>query len=52
MVALSGHVVVHEEDFRPTMLVPIRRFLHDRLGIDHLTIQLETESLVETATCA
>lgn len=42
MDALSVHVV-HRETISQTMLLgKIRKKLHDKFGIDHLTIQLET----------
>lgn len=43
MVALSGHVVVGEEDFGQATLARVRSLLDDRFGIDHTTIQLEQE---------
>ena len=47
MVALSGHVVVGDEDYTPAMLTRIRGPLHDRFGIDHVTVQLECEGFEE-----
>ena len=44
MVALSAHVVAAEEERRGGVLLDrIRRMLHDRFGIDHITIQVEPE---------
>lgn len=47
MVALSGHVVVGDEDYTPVMLTRIRQPLHERFGIDHVTVQLECENFEE-----
>lgn len=41
MVALSAHVLVRENS--PELLETLRRGLHDRFGIDHVTLQLEEE---------
>lgn len=42
-VALSGHVVVSDEEFGQAMLRRVRSLVHDRFGIAHATIQLEQE---------
>lgn len=42
-VSLSAHVAVDEARPGGEMLTEIRHTLHDRFGIDHLTIQLEPE---------
>lgn len=43
--ALSAHIS-HDEGVRHSeLLVEVRRKLHDRFGIDHLTIQMETLAL-------
>ena len=42
-VSLSAHVAVDEARPGGAMLTEIRQTLHDRFGIDHLTIQLEPE---------
>lgn len=48
MEALSVHVV-HRETVAPTaLLAAIKKNLHDRFGIDHLTIQLETAESEQT----
>ncbi|HEX7184804.1 MAG TPA: cation diffusion facilitator family transporter [Thermoanaerobaculia bacterium] len=41
MESLSVHVVVEDEAGYCDMLVRVRSALHDRFGIDHLTIQIE-----------
>lgn len=41
--ALSAHLVVREEKVRQAMLPQIRKVLHDRFGIHHVTVQLETD---------
>lgn len=43
MVSLSAHVAVADERQPQALLTEIRRSLHDRFGIDHITIQLEPE---------
>ena len=42
MEALSVHIVHHEKTPQAALLQKVRERLHDRFGIDHLTIQLET----------
>lgn len=41
MECLSAHVVVEDEALACAMLAQVRSTLHDRFGIDHLTIQVE-----------
>jgi cobalt-zinc-cadmium efflux system protein len=45
--ALSAHVVCDCECYNKAMVEQIRRRLHDRFGISHLTIQLETPDFDE-----
>ena len=47
MVAMSGHVVVDDGHYGEAILRDIREPLHERFGIDHATIQLETEGFEE-----
>lgn len=47
MEALSVHVVHFETAAPAALLAAIKKNLHDEFGIDHLTIQLETERLDE-----
>ncbi|MGI8884803.1 MAG: cation diffusion facilitator family transporter [Pyrinomonadaceae bacterium] len=42
MEALSVHIVHHDKTPQAELLQKVREKLHDRFGIDHLTIQLET----------
>lgn len=44
-IALSGHVLVHDEVDRDTLLVGLRKRLADRFHIEHVTIQVENERL-------
>jgi len=41
--ALSAHVVLTRAASQPQLLKELRTKLHDRFGLDHLTIQMETE---------
>lgn len=41
MVSLSAHVVAQEPNADGLLLERIRRMLHDRFGIDHITVQVE-----------
>jgi cobalt-zinc-cadmium efflux system protein len=43
LVSLSAHVGCTDERPSQTMLCEIRDALHDRFGIDHITIQIEPE---------
>jgi cobalt-zinc-cadmium efflux system protein len=47
MVSLSAHVCVEEGQLGQPILRKIRATLHDRFGIDHMTIQLEHEGFEE-----
>ena len=47
MESLSAHVVVKDERFDCDLLSEIRALLHDRFGIHHTTVQIETEEFVE-----
>lgn len=47
MESLSVHVVVEEGTSYSDALVEVRSVLHDRFGIDHLTVQIEPDELVE-----
>jgi len=47
MESLSAHVVVREDCFDCDVLGTIRATLHERFGIDHITVQMETETFVE-----
>lgn len=40
--ALSAHISHHESVVHSELLVKVREKLHDRFGLDHLTIQIET----------
>jgi len=40
--ALSAHVIHAETISQPDLLKELRTKLHDRFGVDHLTIQMET----------
>jgi cobalt-zinc-cadmium efflux system protein len=43
MVALSAHVVTPDSEGGGPLLERIRKMLHDRFGIDHITVQVEPE---------
>jgi cobalt-zinc-cadmium efflux system protein len=47
MVALSGHVVAGEGRERGKLLQEVSDLLHERFGIDHATIQIESEDFRE-----
>ena len=47
MESLSAHVVVREDCFDCDVLGTIRATLHERFGIDHITVQMETEAFQE-----
>lgn len=47
MVALSAHVVTTDPDDTGRLLDRIRRMLHDRFGIHHITVQVEPEDFGE-----
>jgi cobalt-zinc-cadmium efflux system protein len=50
MEALSGHVVVADERPASPLLAELRKLLHDRFGIDHITIQVEPPEFDECQT--
>ena len=50
MEALSGHVVVADDRPAPSLLAELRTLLHDRFGIDHITIQVEPPDFAECKT--
>ncbi len=47
MDSLSCHVVADADACPSDLLAHLRRTLHDRFGLDHVTIQIETEPLDE-----
>lgn len=47
IVALSGHVVAADDQAHGALLQRICNHLHDRLGIDHSTIQIEASDFEE-----
>ena len=47
--AMSAHVVVNEDADRNAILTRYREELGNEFGIDHVTLQLESETEVETA---
>ncbi len=48
--ALSAHVVAEPQDEPADLLARLRTMLHERFGIDHLTIQMEPEDFEERPT--
>ena len=48
--ALSAHVVTDELRPPADLLADLRATLHERFGIDHLTIQIEPHGFVERPT--
>lgn len=50
MESLSAHVVVEESCYNCDVLAEIRTALHDRFGIHHMTVQIETETFEEPRT--
>ena len=50
METLSAHVVVEEGCYDCDVLTEIRTTLHDRFGIHHMTVQMETEAFEEIRT--
>ncbi|MBT6158159.1 MAG: cation transporter [Planctomycetaceae bacterium] len=48
--SLSAHVVSDDGQSHPDLLTRLRTMLHDRFGIDHITIQIEPEGFVERET--
>ncbi len=51
MPALSAHVVVADPQMQFSVLREVRSLLHERFGIDHVTLQVEPESFEECAGC-
>lgn len=49
--ALSGHVVIGSEEDPSLILAALRAALHQRFGIDHLTLQLEPRGFEEQGCC-
>ncbi|MEX0716393.1 MAG: cation diffusion facilitator family transporter [Planctomycetaceae bacterium] len=49
--SLSAHVVIDGERTHHHVLADLRTMLHDRFGIDHITIQIEPEGFEERAVC-
>src|SRR5262245_37318497 len=47
--SLSAHVVVEERRYNCDLLSEIRAALHDRFGIHHMTVQIETEAFTARA---
>ncbi len=47
LVALSAHVVIDDARLQQELLKQLRRLLHDRFGIDHVTLQLETPEVYQ-----
>jgi cobalt-zinc-cadmium efflux system protein len=47
MESISAHVVVEDRRFDCEVLGEIRATLHQRFGIHHITVQMETEAFVE-----
>lgn len=45
--SLSAHVVIDDDQTQSDLLTRLRTMLHDRFGIDHITIQLEPEGFEE-----
>jgi cobalt-zinc-cadmium efflux system protein len=43
MVALSAHVIARDPSAAGDLLIRLQKTLHDRFGIDHVTIQVEPE---------
>jgi cobalt-zinc-cadmium efflux system protein len=48
--SLSAHVVSADGQSHPDLLTRLRTMLHERFGIDHVTIQIEPEGFVERST--
>ncbi|MEX0703312.1 MAG: cation diffusion facilitator family transporter [Planctomycetales bacterium] len=48
--SLSAHVVIGDEREHHHVLTDLRKMLHERFGIDHVTIQIEPEGFEERAT--
>lgn len=52
MVSLSAHVCVTDDTSNAAILKQLRTMLHDRFGIDHMTIQVEPSGFEEEGTHA
>lgn len=50
--SLSAHVVIDDERAHHDVLTDLREMLHERFGIDHVTIQIEPEGFAERPPCA
>lgn len=48
--SLSAHVVSADDEPHAALLTRLRTTLHDRFGIDHITIQIEPKGFVERTT--
>jgi len=48
---LSGHVVTDPAENHQVLLAALRHTLHERFGIDHVTIQIEVVGCSEDAVC-
>ncbi|MPZ48801.1 MAG: cation diffusion facilitator family transporter [Dehalococcoidia bacterium] len=44
-IAMSGHILVEDEVDHDHLIVDVRRLLHDRFDIEHVTLQVETQRL-------
>lgn len=51
MPALSVHVVTTDDEPHAALLRRVRAVLHDRFGIDHMTVQIEPDDLEEHTRC-
>lgn len=49
--SLSCHVVVEDGQSHGDTLTEVRAVLHDRFGIDHMTIQVEPAEMIEHGVC-
>ena len=47
LICLSAHAVVDDHRRDADVLTEMRDLLHDRFGIDHITIQIEPEGFEE-----
>jgi len=50
LVSLSAHIVTNESSPDGSLLKELRELLHDRFGIDHITIQIEPDEFEERET--
>ena len=51
MVSLSCHVVCCDPTGGQAVLERIRELVHDRFGIEHVTVQVEPEGFEEAGAC-